>query len=299
MTDSSAARTVRRVFLITLGLNLGVAAAKASYGILSGSIALGTDAIHALLDGSSNVLALLSLHWSQIPADARHPYGRRKIEILAALGIGVLIVIGLFEMSVAAIRSLLGHRDPPQIGWGGFAVLAATMLTNFFVTRYEERQGHALGSALLCADAQHTRSDLYASIAVALSFVGIRFGLRWADPVGAIFVVGLVGRAAWIVFRENIPTLIDAAVLDPERIAVLASEVSGVSTVSRVRTRGLRTAVHLELRIAVDPGMSVHDAHQLAEKIEDALRAAFPELSDVSIHAGPAKPQPKPQGPQE
>lgn len=289
LEGAQTARAVRKVFIITLGLNLIVTLAKAGYGYFSGSLALGTDAIHAGLDGASNILALLSLYWSHAPADDRHPYGRRKIEILAALGIGVLIVIGLFEMSAAAVRSLLGDRQPPAIGWWGFAIVAGTMVVNFFITRYEERQGHALGSSLLCADAQHTRSDLYASIAVGLSFLGVRLGLRWADPVGALFVIFMVGRAAWTVFRDNVPTLIDAAVLDPHLVADLATGVTGDHKVDRVRTRGMRNAVQMDLHVAVDPSMSVHEAHQLAKKIEATLRRAYPQLSDVVIHTKPSQ----------
>lgn len=286
---SLGAQAVRRVFIITLLLNVAVAAAKGGYGYFSGSIALGTDAIHAVLDGSSNVLALFSLHWARMPADEGHPYGRRKIEILAAVGIGVLIVIGLAEFASAAVRELLGDGTPPRVGWGGFAVVAATMVINFFVTRYEERRGHDLGSPLLCADAQHTRSDLYASIAVLLSFVGVRLGWRAADAMGAIAVVVLVGRAAWLVFRDNIPTLIDAAVLDPGRVARLAAgSHDAVRDVTRVRSRGLRNAVQLDLRIEVDPDMKVSDAQRLSERIEEALRGEFPELADVSIHCAPA-----------
>ncbi|HSS40274.1 MAG TPA: cation transporter, partial [Polyangia bacterium] len=94
---------VRRVFWITLSLNTIVAATKAAYGYVSGSLTLGADSLHAILDASSNVLALFSLGWAAVPADDRHPYGRQKIEILAALGIGVLIVAGLVEFAGAAI----------------------------------------------------------------------------------------------------------------------------------------------------------------------------------------------------
>lgn len=289
-SHAQGAQAVRRVFVITLLLNVAVAVAKAGYGYFSGSIALGTDAIHAVLDGSSNVLALFSLHWARIPADDRHPYGRRKIEILAAVGIGVLIVIGLAEFAGAAVRELLGNASPPRVGWGGFVVVTATMVTNFFITRYEERRGHDLGSALLCADAQHTRSDVYASIAVLLSFVGVRLGWRAADALGAIAVVVLVGRAAWLVFRDNVPTLIDAAVLDPGRVARLAERNEGVRNVVRVRSRGLRNAVQLDLRIDVDPDMKVSEAHRLSGRLEEDLRGEFPELADVSIHCAPAQP---------
>src|SRR5437773_871917 len=86
-------QAVRRVFWITLVLNFVVALAKGIYSLRSGSVTLGADAFHSVLDGSANVLALIGMHLSTKPASAAHPYGRRKIEILAAVGIGVLIAV--------------------------------------------------------------------------------------------------------------------------------------------------------------------------------------------------------------
>jgi len=284
------AREVRRVFWITLVLNAAVAISKASYGYITGSVALGTDSVHSILDGASNVLALFSLHWSTAPANARHPYGHRKIEILAALGIGVMIVISLFELAQAAVASLRGHRPPPQIGWAAYAVVIGTMIVNYFVTRYEHSKGHELSSHLLCADAEHTRSDLYASAAVLLSFLAVRNGFGWADGVGGLILVGLVGRAAWMVFRENVPVLLDAAILDPQGIIDLAGQVDGVENVHRVRSRGMRSAVELDLHMQVAPDTSVIEAHRLASRIENDLKLKFPELSDVVIHIEPTPP---------
>jgi cation diffusion facilitator family transporter len=286
-------RQIRRVFLITLALNALVAVLKGGYGYWARSLSLGTDALHSILDASSNVLALLGLHWAAAPADARHPYGRRKIEILSALGIGVLIVIGLFELAHAAVLSLLtpaAQRETPRVGWSGFAVVLVTMVINFFVTRYEDRKGHELGSSLLHADARHTRSDLYASGAVLLSFVATRAGFTWADGVAALALVGLIGHVAWEVFRENVPVLLDAAMLDPAGVIELARSKSGVRDVHRVRSRGVRTAVELDLHLQVAPEMSVVEAHRLAMTIERELRVKFPELSDVVIHIEPTPP---------
>ena len=288
-------RAVRRVFWITLGLNAIVAISKAGYGYLTGSVALGTDSVHSILDGASNVLALLGLHWSTAPANPRHPYGHRKIEILAALGIGVLIVISLFELAGAAVESLRGHRAAPRVGWSAFAVVIGTMVINFFVTRYEHHRGHELSSHLLCADAKHTQSDLYASGAVLLSFLAVRNGWAWADGAGALLLVVLIGRAAWMVFKDNVPVLLDAAILDPARIIDLAGRISGVENVHRVRSRGMRNAVELDLHMQVAAGMSVMDAHRLASQIENDLKLKFPELSDVVIHIEPTpyiKPNP-------
>jgi cation diffusion facilitator family transporter len=280
-------QSVRRVFWLTLGLNSVVAISKAIYSGLSGSLTLGADSLHAVLDASSNVLALLSLAWAAAPADPRHPYGRQKIEIVAALGIGILIVVGLFEFAEAAIRGLQAGRTAPHVGWAGFAVVIGTMGINLFVGRYEHHKGHDLGSELLHADAHHAHSDFYASAAVLASFVAGRAGIKWADSVATLLLVPLIGQAAWQVFRDNIPVLIDAARLDPAGVADLARSVSGVSDVHRVRSRGMRSAVELDLHLEVAPDMSVIEAHKLAQQIERELKVKFPQVSDVVIHVEP------------
>jgi cation diffusion facilitator family transporter len=281
---------VRRVFWVTLSLNTIVAISKAAYSYVSGSLTLGADSLHAVLDASSNVLALFSLGWAAAPADPRHPYGRQKIEILAALGIGVLIVAGLVEFTGAAITALrTGHGGPdlPQVGWPGFAIVLGTMAITLFVSRYEHHQGHELGSELLHADAHHATSDFYASGAVVASFLAIRAGISWADAAATLLLVVLIGHAAWKVFRDNIPVLIDAARLDPAGVAELARSVTGVSDVHRVRSRGMRRAVELDLHLEVAPEMSVVDAHKLAQQIEREVKVKFPEVSDVIIHVEP------------
>jgi cation diffusion facilitator family transporter len=280
-------RQVRRVFWLTLWLNAVVAVAKAGYGYASGSLTLGTDSLHSILDASSNVLALLGLRWASAPADERHPYGRHKIEILAALGIGVLIVVSLFELASAAVHALLSARPPPQVGWAGFAIVLGTMAVNLFVSRYEHRKAHELGSALLHADARHTQSDLYASAAVMASFVAVRAGISWGDGVATLVVVALVAHVAWEVFRENVPVLLDAAILDPAEVTAVARAIIGVSEVHRVRSRGVPSAVELDLHMVVPAATTTGDAHCLAEEVERALKVKFPEVSDVIIHIEP------------
>jgi cation diffusion facilitator family transporter len=278
---------VRRVFWITLFLNFAVAIAKGIYSVKSGSVTLGADAFHSVLDGSANVLALVGMHLSTKGASAAHPYGRRKIELLAAVGIGVLIAVSLLEVATAAWHSLAGKRAAPDIGWTGFAVVLASMAVNFFVSRYEAAQGRALKSPLLAADAHHTQSDLYASGAVLLSFIGAQRGLWWADGVCGLVVVVMVGRVAWEVFRENVPSLLDVAVLDPTTVRDIGGAIDGVRGIHRVRSRGTHWAVELDLHMQVAADMKVEDAHIIALRVEAELRAQLPQLSDVFVHIEP------------
>jgi cation diffusion facilitator family transporter len=285
-------RAVRRVFIVALVLNSAVAIMMAVYGYVSRSLSVGTDSLHSILDAGANLLALLGLHWSAAPADERHPYGRRKIEILAALGIGVLIVIAMFEFAVAAVHALLGHAKPPSIGLGGFVVMGVTMLVNGLVARYEHRKARELASNLLHADAHHTSSDLYASGAVVASFLLVRAGFAWADGVATLVLVVLISHVAWEVFSENVPILIDTAILDPAGVVEVARGVPGVRDVHRIRSRGVKHAVELDLHLQVGADMSLPAAHALCRDIEAQLRVKFPELSDVVIHIEPAPDSP-------
>jgi cation diffusion facilitator family transporter len=227
------------------------------------------------------------MHLSTKPASAAHPYGRRKIELLAAVGIGVLIAVSLLEVASAAWHSLSRQRPPPDIGWTGFAVVLASMAINFFVSRYEAAQGRALQSPLLAADAHHTQSDIYASGAVLLSFIGAQRGLWWADGVCGLVVVLMVGRVAWSVFRENVPSLLDVAVLDPTAVREIGGAVEGVLGIHRVRSRGTQWAVELDLHMQVAADMKVEDAHRIGNCVEAELRAKLPQVSDVVVHIEP------------
>jgi cation diffusion facilitator family transporter len=289
------AAAVRRVFWITLGLNLLVALAKGIYSYLSGSVTLTADTFHSLLDAGSNVIALVGLRLSASPADAGHPYGHHKFETLASLGIGVFIVVSIVELARQSLRALTGAREAPDITWVGFVVVVATIIINGLVSRYEREQGQRLASPLLVADAHHTRSDMYASAAVLLSFVGAETGLAWADGVGGLIVSVMVGKVAWNLFRENVPFLVDAAVIDPLKVRELGAAVGGVMNIHQVRSRGTRFAMEIDLHLEVDPSMTVDHAHSVAHALEEELRREMPYLADVVVHIEPgAEPRRRP-----
>src|SRR5258706_14356974 len=96
-TLEARARGIRRVLWFTLAGNLVVAGLKLGYAFLSGAVSLEADGLHAVLDGSSNVIALLGMHFAAAPPDARYPYGHRKIETLATLAIAGSLTLGLLK----------------------------------------------------------------------------------------------------------------------------------------------------------------------------------------------------------
>jgi cation diffusion facilitator family transporter len=279
---------IRWTLLWVLGANLAVAGAKALYGWRSGSVAISSDAIHSLLDGSGNVIGLCGLSLSAAPPDRGHPYGHRKFEIVASAAVALFIFAGGYQLLTAAIASLRSGGRPIAIGLGGFATVGATIAVNALVSRAERRAGERLNSPFLVADAQHTASDLLASIAVLVAFVGSRLGLRLADPIGALVVLAFIARVGWRVLRDNIAVLVDAAPIDATRVEALGRQIPGIHSVHRVRSRGAPGAIHVDLHMQVDPTLSVRAAHALAHRLEDRLRTELAGVVDVTIHIEPA-----------
>src|SRR5436190_14596674 len=163
MSDVQAG--VRRVLWITLALNVAVAAGKLAYGMHSGLIAMIADGVHSLLDSSSNVIGLFAIRHAYQPPDREHPYGHRKFETFAALGIGVLLFFACEEILKAAWGRLTSGSNA-DVGLLGFAVMVATMAVNIGVSRYEAREGKRLGSELEVGGDAHRGSDIDLAVSV-------------------------------------------------------------------------------------------------------------------------------------
>jgi cation diffusion facilitator family transporter len=281
------ARAVQRVVIQILVLNLAVAGAKALYGYLSGSLAVASDAIHSLTDAASNVIGMFVLRMAQKSPDEDHPYGHRKMEIVGAAFIGILIAASSLRFGWSAIQALMTDAPPPRVTAAGFAVMGGSLLVNLFVALYEHRRGKQLGSAFLVADAAHTASDVWVTVAVIGSLVLTVLRVPRADPLVALGVLVVIAVVSWRILAANLGVLVDRVQLDAARVKDAAMAVVGVMGVHRVRSRGVDGAAHLDLHLQVDGGMSVRDAHGISHQVEDALRQAFPGVIDVTIHIEP------------
>lgn len=277
---------VRRVLWITLGLNVAVSASKILVGYLSGSLAMIADGYHSLLDGSNNVIGLVVTGLAYAPPDRGHPYGHRKFETSASLLIGLGMLVLAYRVLESALTGF-AEANLPEIGALNWVVMGATLAANVFVAWYETSEGRRLHSEYLVADATHTRSDVYVTLGVVASFAGARAGLTWVDPVVALAIGGFIGVLAARIMIGAFHVLTDRAALPPEALAAVVSGVPGVVECGEIRTRGGESTVYVDLVVRADGQLSLFDAHDLADRIEEALERAFPQIVDVVVHVEP------------
>jgi cation diffusion facilitator family transporter len=285
-SHSERAAAVRRVLLAILAANWAVAAAKLAFGLLSGSAAVTADGLHSFIDGGSNVLGLVAISIAARPADEDHPYGHGKFEALASLGIGAMVGIAMLELGRLALGSLLADRHP-AVSAEMAGVMVFTLLVNLAVTRIESHYGKRLKSPLLLADARHTLSDVFVTLAVLSSLALVWLGFPRADGAVALLVLGFVAYVAYTIVRQAIGILSDTARLDPIKVAAITSQVGGVRACKDVRSRGMEESVYVDLKIEVDPALTTERAHAVADEVERTLTSAFPQVVDVVVHVEP------------
>jgi cation diffusion facilitator family transporter len=279
---------VRRVLWATLVLNVLVSGGKIVVGKLSGSLSMVADGYHSLLDGSNNLIGLIVTAFAYAPPDRGHPYGHRKFETSATLLIGIAL-LGLAYQVLEGALGRVHDATLPDVGLLNWIVMAATLAVNLFVSWWEAREGRRLGSEYLLADSAHTRSDVFVSLGVVASFAGARAGLPWVDPMVAIAIAVFIGVLAGRILIGSFNVLTDRAAIDPERIAEVVRAIPAVTAFRDIRTRGGADAVYVDLVVHVDGGLTLREAHDVADHIEAALAAAHPQIVDVVVHVEPAE----------
>jgi cation diffusion facilitator family transporter len=278
---------VRRVLWITLGLNVLVSVSKIVVGKLSGSLSMVADGYHSLVDGSNNVIGLLVAALAYAPPDPGHPYGHRKFETAATLGIGMALLFLAYRVVEGAFLGV-AHQVRPEIGALNWIVMGSTLSVNLYVATYEAREGHRLGSAYLVADAAHTQSDIYVTLGVLVSFAGIRAGLPWVDSLVAAAIAVFIAVLAVRILVGAFHVLTDRAAIPPEAIEAAVMSVPGVTGCRDARTRGGPAAAYVDLVAFVEGGLTLAEAHDLADRVEAAVKAAHPGVVDVVVHLEPA-----------
>lgn len=279
-------RRVKGVLWAVLALNLAVAVAKLAVGWLTGSVSITADGYHSVSDGASNVVGLIGLAWASRPTDTGHPYGHRKYETLAAVGIAALLFLVAFNVGREAVERLL-KPAVPEVTAASFAVMLATMAVNIAVMRYERGEGRRLGSEILLADARHTRSDIVVSSSVLATLVAIRLGAPVLDVITAFMVAGFIAWAGLNVLRENMEVLADRAPVSEHDIQTICRQVSGVRDCHRIRSRGRPDDIYIDLHVLLERQLSLEQAHDIASRIEHGLKQHIHGVRDVTVHIEP------------
>ncbi|UWQ33138.1 cation diffusion facilitator family transporter [Leisingera sp. M527] len=268
---------------------LAVMGLKTAAWVMTGSVALLSDALESLVNIGGAVMAWFAVRYAQRPPDAGHPFGHHKAEYFSAVAEGILIVIAALVIVHEAVNAL-GRPAAAEWGTAGMVVNAMAMGVNLVWARVLLRAGRRLHSPALSAGGRHLMSDVWTSAGVLLGLV-LALASGWAvlDPLLALLVAVNILREGWLVIAASVNGLMDTAAPEGERAEVeeiIHSSAAGALQVHGLKTRRAGRALFVECHMVVNGSMTVQEAHDICDRVEGALRKAFPDAQPV-IHVEP------------
>lgn len=277
----------QRAALLSIGASLALTLGKLVAGILSGSLALLSEAGHNLADTGLTILTYFAVRLSDKPADEEHNYGHGKIEALAALAeTGILFALSAYIL-VEAVRRLTIETVAIDANALAFGVLIVSIGVDSVRFLTLTRVAKETKSDALAADAMHFASDIIGSLLAILGLVATRFGYPQGDAVAAFGVALFIAVAGLRLARRTIDTLLDTAPKGlAESVRAIARGVPGVIGVASLRLRPTGSTVVGEIGISIPRTLALEKAATIEANVGAAIAAAHPEVT-MNVSACP------------
>jgi cation diffusion facilitator family transporter len=277
-----------RAALLSLLSNLVFLVLKLVAAVVSGSIAILGDALDSAEDLIASGVALFSVRLAMRPPDLEHPFGHGKVESLGTIFEAGVISVG----AVFIIFTAISHLDDPDRDIEttfGLVVLFSAFVVNAFVARYVFQVANDTDSMILRADARHILTNMAqaATVAFALVLVDVTGNAIWDSVVALLLAAFLLYTAAqllWAAIREVMDVSLPAGEIELiSRVVEEEPEARGIHSLRARRSGPFR---QIDMHVLMDPTITVAESHNLIERIETRVRAAYPR-SYILIHADP------------
>jgi cation diffusion facilitator family transporter len=280
--------TKQKVALSSVAASAGLTVAKAVVGFSTGSLAILSEAAHSLLDLAATLMTYFAVRVSGKPADEEHHYGHGKVESVTALAeTALLFLLSGIVIWEALQRLIGGHGHAVEATFWAFAVIAASILVDFFRARVLYRVAAETSSEALEADALHFGSDMWSSLAVLVGLGAVALGYPWADSAAAIVVAVFICVAGWRLGRRTIDSLTDTAPPGAaDQVRAIAARIPGIVALERVRVRPAGDVLFVDLVVAVSRTLPLDRVAAIKEQITNAVRGELPK-AELTVNTEP------------
>ena len=290
-------RCIYRVTLVGFAVNLVLSLAKLAAGVFGRSGAMVADAVHSFSDLATDVVVIVFARISAKPRDDGHDYGHGKYETLATILISMalgVVGVGILVNSIGAVRSVLDGGVLPRPGLVALVAAVLSIAAKEILYRYTVREGRAIDSPSVVANAWHHRSDALSSLGTLVGIGCAYFlGDKWriADQIAALIVAVFIFKVAFDLIRTGVGELLEKSLPEETEREILRIVTldPAVREPHNLRTRRIGAAIAIEIHIRVDGAMTVARSHALTVGIERRLRERFGEGTMIAVHVEPLK----------
>jgi len=283
---------VNKISAINIAINVLLSIFKFVSGIISGSAAMISDALESTSDILSTFIVLLGINYSAKCKDDDHQYGHDDFESIASIILSVILFITAIAIAVKGGKSvysaIMGNplEAPTKLALIASVITIAVKEAMFQYTKLIARR---IGSNALLADAWHQRSDAISSIGTFLGILGAVLGFPILDPIAAIAISFLIVRVAFKIGLNAISEVTDHAadISTQDKIYEIVRNTEGVKRIDELKTRKHGSSICIDIDIAVDGHISVHESHEIADAVSNNVQSNLSCVAVCMVHVNP------------
>jgi cation diffusion facilitator family transporter len=288
--DPTIATTARGIWAIKWSFVILAATAVLQLFVVfvSDSVALLADTIHNIGDAGTAIPLWVAFLLARRKPTQTFTYGYGRVEDFAGIIIVLIILLSALVAGYEAIDRLFHPQPVTNLGWLAAAGVIG-FLGNEAVAVFRIRVGRQISSAALIADGYHARTDGLTSLAVVLGALGVWMGFQLADPIIGLLITVVILGIVWQSAKAVLTRMLDG--VEPQIVSKLrhaAEHANGVIDVESVRARWLGHRLHAEMRLALDPALSLGAAGKIVAKVKEHSRNHVPELAALTVDLLPA-----------
>lgn len=284
---------IRRLSLVSLIGNALLSGFKLLAGVWGHSGAMISDAIHSFSDVLTTFIAWFGVKVSRRAADASHPYGHERLECVASLFLGIVLMGTGIGVGRAGLETIFSGQYESITPPGAIALVAAVLSivskeAMYWYTRYYAKLIH---SDAFMADAWHHRSDAFSSIGSLIGIGGAMLGFPVMDSVASVVICVFILKVAYDILKDAVVKMLDTSCGEQyeAELQKFVSEQKDVVCVDTLHSRMFGSKVYVDLEIEVDGSKTLQEAHDVAERVHTELEHRFPDIKHVMVHLNPAE----------
>lgn len=287
------AAAVRNMSLVSIIGNTLLSGFKIFAGIYGHSGAMISDAVHSFSDVLTTVIAYFGVKISKKAPDKDHPYGHERLECVASLILGALLLVTGLGVGKAGVQNILaGHYEALAVP-GVIALVAAAVSivgkeAMYWYTRYYAKR---INSAAFMADAWHHRSDAISSVGAMLGIGGAMLGYPVADSIASVVICLFILKVAFDILKDAVSKMLDTSCGEEyeEKLKSFIEAQEDVVCVDMLHTRQFGNKVYIDLEIEVDGSKLLRESHAVADRVHNSVENHFPNIKHIMIHVNPAE----------
>ncbi len=263
---------------------------KIGVGLFSGSLAVISDGIDSASDVVISLVMIFTARIMNKPPNQKYVYGYEKAESIATKILSLIIFYAGIQMLISSIKAVFFETPKELPGTIAIYITAFSIIGKLGLAWHQYKQGKKINSPMLKANAINMRNDVLISTGVLLGLVfTFIFKLPILDAITGLLVSFFIIKSSITIFLDSNVELMDGVkdISIYNQIFEAVDKVSGAKNPHRVRTRQIGGMYMISLDIEADEHMTLREAHNIAEAVENSIKETIDNIYDIVVHIEP------------